>query len=159
MTTSETHLNFRSVKFDHIFINFVPLVAISSAFFVVLFPDHFQTILLIDLFLFGYHHVISTYTRLSKSNLTDNEFKFIIYILPALVLTGVVLCVRTEYIWMVPTIYLHWQWWHYTRQSEGISKSIKYKTKSKDPYSDSGSHWSHRRQFYLSHDAFRNSGF
>lgn len=30
----------------------------------------------------------------------------------------------------ISTIYLHWQWYHYTRQSEGISKAYSFKSKT-----------------------------
>ena len=29
---------------------------------------------------------------------------------------------------VITTVYLHWQWWHYTRQSEGIAKAYALKT-------------------------------
>ena len=31
--------------------------------------------------------------------------------------------------WVVTTTYLYWQWWHYTRQSEGISKAYAGKSR------------------------------
>ena len=145
MNSVTIEANFRSFGFDHTFINFVPLLAIVSAIFVVNYPQYFEIVLSVDLFLLGYHHVISTYTRLSKSNLTDKEFKFLVYVLPFLILGAVVLCASTNYIWLIPTIYLYWQWWHYTRQSEGISKSIRFKTKSQESASDNFS----RCVFYM----------
>jgi len=137
MTTIEIDRNFRSNIFDHLFINFIPLLAATSAFIVLFHPEYFDLVLTLDLFFLGYHHVISTYTRLSNSGLTDKEFRFLVFFLPPIVMIAVVLCVKTNYVWIVPTIYLHWQWWHYTRQSEGISKSIRFKTRSTEQGNDS----------------------
>jgi len=130
------NVNFRSARFDHLFINMVPIIAIASVIFVLKYPQYFDEVLTLDIFLLGYHHVISTYTQLSKSNLTRSEFIFLIYILPPAMLVAVLLCAKTDYAWLIPTIYLYWQWWHYTRQSEGISKSIRFKTKSQESSSE-----------------------
>ena len=60
MNSNTVDANFRSVRFDHTFINFIPLLAIVSAFFVLNYPQYFELILSLDLFLLGYHHVIAT---------------------------------------------------------------------------------------------------
>lgn len=123
---------FRSLSFDLSFILVIPVVAITTAYSAVYFPDYFELILFLDLSILGYHHVISTYTRIASSKLSLSQNRFLVFVLPILVLMGVILCSIMGSIWLIATIYLHWQWWHYTRQSEGISKSIRFKTKSNE---------------------------
>ncbi|MBY6205081.1 hypothetical protein [Halomonas denitrificans] len=86
-------------------------------------PDLFWPILAFDLWLLGYHHVIATYTRLASDLQTVREHRFLIFVLPLLVLGAVVLMANTIGIVAVASTYLYWQWWHYLRQSEGISKA------------------------------------
>jgi len=121
---------FRSPIFDRLFIGAIPILAILTAYTAFLSPEYFDLILLLDLSLLGYHHVISTYTRLAFSTLSLNENRFLLFVLPILVLSFVLICIYLGSVWLIATIYLHWQWWHYTRQSEGVSKAITMKTKS-----------------------------
>lgn len=143
--TNQTFNNFRNPGFDHFFIGVIPILAILSAYYAVYFPEYFPIILGIDLFFLGYHHVISTYTRLALSSLSLKEHRFIVFVLPFIILSFVVLCVQVESSWLITTIYIHWQWWHYTRQSEGVMKSIRMKTKSKEAGNDN----LNRALFYL----------
>jgi hypothetical protein len=122
--------SFRTPLFDIFFIVMIPLLGITAAVIAGLSPMSYETVLSLNLFFLGYHHVISTYTRLGVSQLNTNETRFLTLLLPFLVLAFVVACALLGVIWLIPTIYLHWQWWHYTRQSEGISKAIRFKTKS-----------------------------
>lgn len=89
-------------------------------------------VLYLDLFLLGYHHVIATYTRLGfdKKSLVEN--RVLMFYLPPVVLLSVVALATIGEVWIIATIYLHWQWYHYTRQSEGVAKSIKFKSKSRE---------------------------
>jgi len=121
---------FRNHLFDNIFVKYTPLLAIATAYIAYFNPDYFGVILALDLFFLGYHHVISTYTRISLANLSQKEFYFVVYILPLIVFVTVFTIAYSGYVLLLPTLYLHWQWWHYTRQSEGISKAIRFKLKS-----------------------------
>lgn len=125
-----THSTFRTPLFDVFFIVMIPLLGIAAAIIAGMGPMAFETVLSLNLFFLGYHHVISTYTRLGVSQLNSNETRFLTLVLPFLVFGFVAACAYFGEIWVVPTIYLHWQWWHYTRQSEGISKAIRFKIKS-----------------------------
>lgn len=123
--------NFRTLKFDIFFILVIPIIAAITAFFVSYSPEYFDLVLRLDLALLGYHHVISTYTRFSAIDIEKKERNFIVFILPIIVITSVYTGIVLGGVIFITTTYLHWQWWHYTRQSEGISKAIKFKTKSK----------------------------
>lgn len=141
--TQERYL--RDPLFDYFFIAFIPILAIASAYFVVLFPQHFNTVLLLDITLLGYHHVISTYTRIACSTRRLVEYKFLIVYLPPIVLVTVIGLALIGSVWLISTVYLHWQWWHYLRQSEGVAKSIRFKGKSVE----SGNERFNRMMFYL----------
>jgi len=111
-----------SLNFDGFFVFGIAGIAILSGFVVHLEPLLFTFVIFLDLWLLGYHHVISTYTRLAFDKVSFHENRFFIFGLPLLVIAGVVLLTRIGS-WTVPTVYLHWQLYHYLRQSEGVSKS------------------------------------
>lgn len=121
----------RSKEFDTLFILGIPIIAIASGLIVTWNNDLFLPVLAADLWLLGYHHVIATYTRLAFDMKSFRENRaLIVYLFPA-VAVGVVLTAMLAGAWVVTTIYLHWQWWHYTRQSEGISKAYMGKNRPK----------------------------
>ena len=113
----------RRPEFDLFFIVGLPVIAIASGFAVVWNNDLFLPVLAADLWILGYHHVVATYTRLAFDKKSFAEHKALIFYLFPAVAATVVFLVATSGIWLIPTIYLYWQWWHYTRQSEGISKA------------------------------------
>jgi hypothetical protein len=122
----------RSPRFDGFFVIGVPLIAIASGILVASNPELFVPVVMIDLWLLGYHHVISTYTRLAFDAQSFREHRaLVVYLLPA-VAAGVVLLALLFGPWIVATTYLYWQWWHYTRQSEGISKAYAAKSRDRD---------------------------
>jgi hypothetical protein len=100
-------------------------------------PALFIPILIADLWLLGYHHVIATYTRLGFDRRCRREHAFLIYLLPVLVLAGVLAMIFVLGPWSVPTLYLYWQWFHYTRQSYGVAQAYRRKAK----VDDDGPHW------------------
>lgn len=122
----------RSPGFDSFFIIGIPLIAIASGFLVAYKNELFLPVLTADLWLLGYHHVVSTYTRLGFDTQSFREHRsLILYLFPIVALTVILLAVYIG-AWLVTTVYLYWQWWHYTRQSEGISKAYAAKSRDKD---------------------------
>ncbi len=120
----------RGPGFDGFFIVGIAAIALATGLVVTWNNNLFLPILAADLWILGYHHVVATYTRLAFDAQSFAENKgLILYLLPA-VACAVVLLIMSAGLWLVPTIYLYWQWWHYTRQSEGISKA--YAGKSRD---------------------------
>ena len=85
-------------------------------------PALYAAVVLADLWFLGYHHVVSTYTRLgfSPSGLRRNRFLavdlllFIVFATTALALTAGA--------WVVASAFLYLQWFHYMRQGYGISR-------------------------------------
>ena len=121
---------FRDPAFDHYFIWAIPLIALGAAFLVLAGVIPFEMMLALDLSVLGYHHVMSTFSRFTfdAESATQNR-KLLIYA-PLLVFPAVLGLAMTFGPWLIATIYLHWQWFHYTRQSEGISKAFGFKTVS-----------------------------
>lgn len=113
----------RGMYFDIGFIAGLAVIAIVSGLIVALKPETFLLVLTLDLWLLGYHHVAATYTRLTFDSDSWREHKNKVIYLPILVAIGVTSGVLLVGPWLLATIYLHWQWYHYTRQSEGISKA------------------------------------
>lgn len=113
------------------FIVGIPAIAIASGLLVVYDNDLFLPILVADLWILGYHHVVATYTRLTFDKQSFLENKGLVLYLPPVVALAVVLTAMLGGPWVITTIYLYWQWYHYTRQSEGISKAYAGKSGNK----------------------------
>jgi hypothetical protein len=91
-------------------------------------PSLFGAILVADLWLLGYHHVIATFTRLTFDTESFQRYRWLVTKLPFAVGAGVVALAFGVGAWTLPTIYLYWQWWHYTRQSYGVAQMYRLKT-------------------------------
>ena len=90
-------------------------------------PDLFILLFTFDIWLFGYHHVIATYTRLAMDTESIKEHWFLISVLPVLVIGGTILAVKLFGFWILATVYLYWQWFHYMRQSYGVGQAYQRK--------------------------------
>ena len=112
----------RSSTFDLTFIAGISLLAVLTGGIVVANPKLFPVAFILNTWLLGYHHVISTFTRLTFDRDSFNRNRFLITWLPLIVLGGVFALCLAFGGWMLTTIYLYWQWWHYTRQSYGVSR-------------------------------------
>ncbi len=117
----------RGATFDLSYIFGLTALALGTGAIVVAQPAIFPLIIFLDLWLFGYHHVISTFTRLAFDRNSFREHRFLVIGLPPLVLLGVTLAFILIGTWVLPTVYLYWQWFHYTRQSYGIARIYKRK--------------------------------
>jgi hypothetical protein len=118
----------RGAPFDLTFVAGVATFAIAVSLLVVRQPRLFPLVLVIDMWLLGFHHVVSTFTRLAFDKESFRAHRFLVLGLPPLVLAGVVGLVFAFGTWILPTIYLYWQWFHYTRQSYGIAQIYRRKS-------------------------------
>jgi hypothetical protein len=125
----------RSAGFDHFFVMGVLALALLSGAVVVARPELFKLILAADVWLLGYHHVIATYTRLAFDRDSLREHRFFVFYLPFIVIGATFALALTVGVWVIATVYLYWQWYHYTRQSWGISQV--YRAKSQGLVDDS----------------------
>lgn len=128
--TLEGHGWLRGPGFDLTFIVGIAAVALAAGAAVSINSAWFWPLLVADLWLLGYHHVVATYTRLAFDSASFRQHRKLVLYLPPVVALAVLALVLSAGLWVVATIYLYWQWYHYTRQSEGISKA--YGGKSRD---------------------------
>ena len=117
----------RGQAFDTTFILGTVVLALGSGTLVLIEPALFWPILMLDLWLLGYHHVISTFTRLCFDKESFRENRFLVVQLPIIVLAAVFAIAHGLGIWALTTIYLYWQWFHYTRQSWGVGQVYRRK--------------------------------
>lgn len=106
-------------------------LAICSGVTVALRPDWFFYVFMADIWLLGYHHVISTFTKLAGTKEDRQENRFLIYYLPLIVLGATMALGMAIGIWAIITVYFFWQWYHYVRQSYGIA--VFYTRKQEKP--------------------------
>ncbi|NRB40117.1 MAG: hypothetical protein HRU20_16905 [Pseudomonadales bacterium] len=118
----------RNRTFDTIFVPGIVLLALISGLVVIIRPDWFKWVLFADLWLLGYHHVIATYTRLAFDANSLRQYRFIVFVLPVIVFGATFILAWSVGIWVIATVYLYWQWFHYTRQSWGISRVYQAKS-------------------------------
>jgi len=117
----------RNTRFDLTLILGVAALALASGALVVAQPALFPLILVIDLWLLGYQHVVSTFTRLSFDRQSFRQHRMLVVVLPFVVLGAVVGGALWVGGWLLSTTYLYWQWFHYTRQSYGIERAYRRK--------------------------------
>lgn len=114
--------------FDTVLIGGVLALALLAAAAMAFAPSLFIPILIADLWLLGYHHVIATFARVGFERDGFKRYRALFTWVPALVVVAVVALALGVGAWTLPTIYLYWQWWHYTRQSYGIAQLYRLKT-------------------------------
>ncbi|MEZ6067689.1 MAG: hypothetical protein R3B90_18705 [Planctomycetaceae bacterium] len=116
-----------SPRFDLNLIVTVAGVGLLSGAVALLYPQFFGVILILDLWFLGYHHVVSTFTRLCFDRESFQQHRFLVIQLPLIVLAVTVAAIALAGVWVLPTVYLYWQWFHYTRQSYGIERMYRRK--------------------------------
>ncbi len=97
----------RSAGFDHFFITGIAAFALLSAAAVVARPELFGLILLADLWLLGYHHVIATFTRLAFDRESLREHRFFVFYLPFIVIGATFALALSVGVWVIATVYLY----------------------------------------------------
>ena len=122
------------------------LLALScvTGLVIVIEPTLFYPILVIDLWFLGYHHVISTFTRICFDKESFQEHKSLVFGLLPIVVVATLSVAWIVGLWVIVTIYFYWQWYHYTRQSWGISRA--YRGRDKEASFEDG--WLDQTIFY-----------
>lgn len=116
----------RSVRFDMILV--LGCVLLAFLFGIVAFsnpinPLVFMVLLYADIYLLGSHHLVAMYTRLCFDRASAKENRFYLTGLPIIVVLGIIAAMwSTGGTVVITTVYLYWQWFHYTRQSYGITR-------------------------------------
>ncbi len=122
--------------FDYGFIFGTALIALASGAVVVANPALFPIVLMLDIWLLGYHHVVSTYTRLCFDRESLHRHRFLLFGLPVIVLACCFAAGWGIGFWALGTTYLYWQWFHYTRQSWGVSQVYRRKAEGSEMESE-----------------------
>jgi hypothetical protein len=86
-------------------------------------PTWFAPLFFLSMWGLGFPHVIATFTRLAFDKPTLAEHRFLVFALPPLLFVAVLALGMSQGQWILATIYLHWQAFHYTRQSYGIAQA------------------------------------
>lgn len=121
---------FPSLSGELFFLILLPVIAVVTALVVYFSPQYFELVFLLDLWLLGYHHVIATFSRLAMDSESFKQHWWLVFVLPILVVMAVFSLSNYFGVAGVATIYLYWQWFHYTRQSEGVLKAYARKSAS-----------------------------
>jgi hypothetical protein len=85
-------------------------------------PRLFPSLLFLDVWLLGYHHVVATYTRLAFDRQSLRTNRFLAVDLLFLIMAGAVLVTLAGGAWLIATAFLYLQWFHYMRQGYGLSR-------------------------------------
>lgn len=150
----------RGPRFDFIFILGLVATAVATGLVIVRRPDFFLPILAFDLWFLGYHHVISTYTRLCFDRKSFSEHRSLLVFLPIPVLAVTMAAYFVLGLWSIISVYFYWQWFHYTRQSWGVSRA--YRSKDRGALFEDG--WLDQAIFYalpvlgILHRSYQNPG-
>jgi hypothetical protein len=118
----------RGPGFDLGFVFGTAAVAVIATIVAMFDQSIFIPILMLDVWLLGAHHVVATYTRLCFDKESFRQHWFFVLVLPFIVFGGTVAMVQGVGVWVVTSLYLYWQWFHYTAQSWGVSQIYRRKS-------------------------------
>jgi hypothetical protein len=103
----------------------LPLLGLATTLAVLGNPAWLRTVLTLDLWLLGYHHVLATFTRTALDSDSFRRYWALNLLAPVLIFVALLasaIASPSAALW-ITTLYLHWQLFHYVRQSEGITKA------------------------------------
>ena len=118
----------RGPAFDLTLILGVAGISLGAGLIIFQYPAAFPLLLTLDLWFLGYHHVVATFTRLTFDTESFREHRFLIIWVPLILVAAILPLVLYYGAWILATMYLYWQWFHYTRQSYGISRIYQRKS-------------------------------
>jgi hypothetical protein len=119
---AEPRTYIRSWEFDTTLL-LAPIGAgLAAALVVTADPRLYPILLVADLWLLGYHHVVATYTRLAFDTASLRRNRFLAVDLLAIVTLVTLGVAMTAGAWVVASAFLYLQWFHYMRQGYGISR-------------------------------------
>src|SRR5262245_10743 len=112
----------RSREFDTTLLAAPVIAGLLAALAVTADPRLYPILLIADLWLLGYHHVIATYTRLAFDTQSLRRNRFLAVDL--LVIVTLVTLATAVYAgsWVIASAFLYLQWFHYMRQGYGIAR-------------------------------------
>lgn len=111
--------------FDRLFIWGVLAVALGLGALASVSPAWLLAVLWLDTWLFANPHLVATYTRLGAGEGAIRRHRFLIFVLPLLVLAAVVVTALAYEVPGLFTLYFVAQTYHVTRQSYGIARAYR----------------------------------
>ncbi|MBI2835821.1 MAG: hypothetical protein HYX76_15480 [Acidobacteria bacterium] len=139
------HIWLRDRSFDLSFFIFgIAAAGLLLGWTAVARPQWFPVLVALDVWLLGQIHVASTFTRLTFDTESFARYKPVVVWVPVMLLGACAVLVAALGPWILATTYLYWQWFHYTRQSYGISRAYLMKAGGAGA-TDNFSNWT----FYL----------
>jgi len=112
----------KSEAFDSTLLILPLATGLGAAATVLAYPAVFAVLLIADLWLLGYHHVVATYTRLAFTKETLRRNRFLAIDLLLLMTAATLAIAFTAGAWVVATAFLYLQWFHYMRQGYGLAR-------------------------------------
>ena len=112
----------RSARFDATLVTAPSLAGLTAAAAATASPLLFPVLLVADIWLLGYHHVVATYTRLAFSRDSFRQHRFLAIDLLLIVLVCSVATALWFGTWLIASAFLYLQWFHYMRQGYGIAR-------------------------------------
>ena len=95
---------------------------LAAALVVTTDPRLYPFLLVADLWLLGYHHVVATYTRLAFDTTSLRRNRFLALDLLVIMTLATLALAMTAGAWVVASAFLYLQWFHYMRQGYGIAR-------------------------------------
>jgi hypothetical protein len=112
----------RSEEFDTTLLVAPLMAGLVAAAIVTANQRLYPWLLIADLWLLGYHHVIATYTRLAFDGQSLRQNRFMAIDLLLIVTAVTLLVAMTAGAWVIASAFLYLQWFHYMRQGYGIAR-------------------------------------
>lgn len=122
---SSTRLYLRSARFDALLVLLPLSLGLGACGLVSLRPDCFEALLYLNLYALGYQHVAVTFSRLCFDRQSFRRHWPLVVLLPPLVIVATYALARVTGVAAVTSVYFFWQWWHYARQSAGVTKACR----------------------------------
>lgn len=112
----------RGPSFDLTLVVGVLAAALLAGAVIVAYPPAFAPIFLANMWVLGFQHVVATFTRLTFDRRSIAEHRFLVFGLPPLMLATTFAIGLSSGEWILATVYMYWQAFHYARQSYGIAQ-------------------------------------
>lgn len=114
-----------SPAFDHLLTTGLFVLACGLGALAMSSPQALTAVVVLNLWLFAYPHVGSTYTRLVLDRAAVPGHRWMLFALPPLVLSATAGVTAAGGVVTLTTVYFVWQTYHYTKQSYGIARAYR----------------------------------
>ena len=111
----------RNERFDYRYIVGITLIAVTVGTLAQSIPGALQVLFIADVTFLGWHHVVTSFTRLAHHP-SARERSLMLYVLPPLVIGSVALGIGVLGTSIIGAIYFYWQTFHYARQVWGVDR-------------------------------------